>query len=321
MNPEREVTPPPGFSTLTPIPSTDPNNLPPITTSTLTTRSNPKITPNHNASTSAHHEPVISPAFVEANFEELESLLRARRRQVRNTEMRRELEYSSDDYDEEMEMEPRPQSQGVTHSAMRIGSPSSRRTNGRSVSFKGIPERVPTRREGTMAEGSNGRSQQRKSTQVNLPPLLAAHLGRNEAEVPPQPSHASGVGGNPPLFSMGGNLPLNCTYPQFYTQAYPQNLYSPINGQPGNQIFQQTTVPFGHPIAYPPYTMNNSYHFNMSTPYHPYPNQTPSGIPPTITRILASLWAQSLIIACTRNPQVPQRLSLDGSKTIHYPMA
>ena len=64
--------------------------------------------------------------------------------------MRRELEYSSDDYDEEIEMEPRPQSQGVTHSALRIGSPSSRRTSRRSVGFKGVPERAPTRREGVI---------------------------------------------------------------------------------------------------------------------------------------------------------------------------
>lgn len=117
--------------------------------------------------------------------------------------MRRELEYSSDDYDEEMEMEPRPQSQGVTHSAMRIGSPSSRRTNGRTISFEEILVRAPTRREETMAEGTNGRSQRRENMQVNLLPLLAAHLGRNEVGFPPQPSHTSGVGGNPPLFSMG----------------------------------------------------------------------------------------------------------------------
>ena len=76
--------------------------------------------PNHHASTSANPEPVISPTFVEANFEELESLLRARRRQARNMEMRRELEYSSDDYDEETEMEIRPQVQGITPSTLRI---------------------------------------------------------------------------------------------------------------------------------------------------------------------------------------------------------
>ena len=54
-----------------------------------------------------------------------------------------------------------------------------------------------------MTEGSNGRSQRRENTQVNIPPLLAAHLGRNEVGVPLQPSHTSGVEGDPPLFNMG----------------------------------------------------------------------------------------------------------------------
>jgi hypothetical protein len=123
MNQEREVTPPPSFLTLTPLPATDPNGLPPITVSTFTTRSHLETTPNHHASTSANPEPAISPAFVEANYEALESLLRASRRQIRNTDMRRELEYSSDEYDEEIEMEPRPSAQGATPSALRIGSP------------------------------------------------------------------------------------------------------------------------------------------------------------------------------------------------------
>ena len=136
MNLEREITPPPGFSSLTPLPVTDTNNLPPITASTFTTRSNPEITPNHHASTSANPEPIISPAFVDANYEELESLLRARRRQNRNTEMRRELVYSSDEYDEEIEMEPRPSVPETHRPILRIGSPTTRRAGGRSVGFE-----------------------------------------------------------------------------------------------------------------------------------------------------------------------------------------
>jgi hypothetical protein len=117
-------------------------------------------------------------------------------------------------YDEEIEMEPRPQAQGVTYSALRIGSPSGRRMGRRSIGFEGVPERTPTRREGVIAKGSNGRSQRRENIEVNLPPLLAAHLGRTEAGVPLQPSHASGVEGNPPPFNVGGNLPPNGMYPQ-----------------------------------------------------------------------------------------------------------
>ena len=147
MNQEREVTPPPGFSTLTPLPTTDPNGLPPITVSTFTTRSHLETTPNHHASTSANPGPAISPAFVEANYEALDSLLRVRRRQICNIEMRRNLEYSSDEYDEEIEMEPRPSTPWATPSTLRIGYPVGRRTGGRSVSFEEIHEKAPTRRE------------------------------------------------------------------------------------------------------------------------------------------------------------------------------
>nr|GEV36187.1 reverse transcriptase domain-containing protein [Tanacetum cinerariifolium] len=48
-----------------------------------------------------------SPAFIEANYEALESLLRYRRRQMRNNDLRTNLEYFSEDYDEEQNIEPR----------------------------------------------------------------------------------------------------------------------------------------------------------------------------------------------------------------------
>ncbi|GKE18399.1 hypothetical protein Tco_1425976, partial [Tanacetum coccineum] len=46
----------------------------------------------YRASTLANHNPVISPAFVEPNYEALESLLRDRRRQMRNNDLQTELE-------------------------------------------------------------------------------------------------------------------------------------------------------------------------------------------------------------------------------------
>ena len=177
-------------------------------------------------------------------------------------------------------MKPRPSAPVATPSALRIGSPIGRRTGGRSVSFEGVPERAPTRREGVAGEGSNGRSQRRDNSEVNLPPLLAAHLGRTETGMPLQPSHASGVEGHQPQFNMGGSLPHNGMYPQFQIQSYPQNLYPPINSQPSNNHFPQVTTPYGQPVIYPPYTMFNSYPFNVNNPYAPYPNHTPSGAPP-----------------------------------------
>ncbi|GKG11178.1 hypothetical protein Tco_0342578, partial [Tanacetum coccineum] len=60
------------------------------------------------ASTSTNPNLVISLAFVEANYEALESLLRDRCRQMHNNDLRTELEYFNEDYDKEREMESRP---------------------------------------------------------------------------------------------------------------------------------------------------------------------------------------------------------------------
>nr|GEU98190.1 reverse transcriptase domain-containing protein [Tanacetum cinerariifolium] len=47
--------------------------------------------------------------FRESNYEIIESLLRDRQRKIRNEDLRTELEYFNEDYDEEHEMEPRPE--------------------------------------------------------------------------------------------------------------------------------------------------------------------------------------------------------------------
>nr|GEU90915.1 hypothetical protein [Tanacetum cinerariifolium] len=101
------MTSPPGFSTLTPIPGPNTNELPPITTSTFTVRSIKNTPLAYRAFTSANHDPMISPAFVEANYEVLDSLLREHRRQMRNKDLHTELNYFSEGYGEEREMEPR----------------------------------------------------------------------------------------------------------------------------------------------------------------------------------------------------------------------
>ncbi|GJW74721.1 hypothetical protein Tco_0134091 [Tanacetum coccineum] len=101
-----ELTPPLGFSTLTPIPSS--NELPPITVSTFTTTTLENTSLNNRVSTSANPDTMIFPTFVEANYEILESLLRERQKQICNEDLRTELEYFSKDYEEEREMEPIP---------------------------------------------------------------------------------------------------------------------------------------------------------------------------------------------------------------------
>ncbi|GJZ04978.1 hypothetical protein Tco_0538253 [Tanacetum coccineum] len=72
----REMTPPPGFSTLTPISGPNANELPPTTTSAFSARTPENTSLAHRASTSANPDPIISPAFIEANYDVLESLLR-----------------------------------------------------------------------------------------------------------------------------------------------------------------------------------------------------------------------------------------------------
>nr|GEY39814.1 reverse transcriptase domain-containing protein [Tanacetum cinerariifolium] len=67
------------------------------------------------ASTLNNLEPMISPSFVEYNYEVLESLLRERRKHMRNEDLRTELEYFSKEYDEEREMERGPREPGKLH--------------------------------------------------------------------------------------------------------------------------------------------------------------------------------------------------------------
>ncbi|GJT19022.1 hypothetical protein Tco_0877728, partial [Tanacetum coccineum] len=139
MTSGREMTPPPGFSTLTPIPSS--NELPPITVSTFTATTLENTPLNNHASTSANPDPMISTAFVEANYEILESLLRERRKQIRNEDLRTELKYFSEDYDEEREMEPRPVRIREATPVLRTRSPRARRQRERAVDFEDVSNR------------------------------------------------------------------------------------------------------------------------------------------------------------------------------------
>nr|GEV20622.1 hypothetical protein [Tanacetum cinerariifolium] len=96
--------------------------LPPITTSTFTIRSPKNMPLTKRASISANPDPVISPSFVESNYEVLESILKDRRRQVYNEDLRTELDYYSEEYDEEREMEPRPLGARETTPVLQIWS-------------------------------------------------------------------------------------------------------------------------------------------------------------------------------------------------------
>ncbi|GJS44315.1 hypothetical protein Tco_0569358 [Tanacetum coccineum] len=89
------MMPPPGFLTPPHIPSNTTSERLPITTIVFAATT-PENTPfAYHASTSTNPNPTISPAFVKANYEILESLLRERQRQIRNEDLQTELEYFS----------------------------------------------------------------------------------------------------------------------------------------------------------------------------------------------------------------------------------
>ncbi|GJV15983.1 hypothetical protein Tco_1361306 [Tanacetum coccineum] len=83
----RETTPPPGFTTPPHIPNINTTERPPVTTNVFAATTPGNTIFAYCASTSTDPAPVISPAFVEANYEILESLLRDRRRHIRNEDL------------------------------------------------------------------------------------------------------------------------------------------------------------------------------------------------------------------------------------------
>ncbi|GJW64678.1 hypothetical protein Tco_0116562 [Tanacetum coccineum] len=202
---EREMTPRPSFSTLTPIPSLNANELPPITVSTYTATT-PKNTPLiHRASTSPNPDPMISPAFMEANYEVLESLLREQRKQIRNKDLRTELEYFSEEYDKEREMEPRLVRVREITPVLCI------------MNFEG-------------GRPSKHRVDNNRSSGKSLPPLLAARLGRSENNQSLQSSLTSAYEGSHPSTKIGGNPPPNGTHLSHYAQSFIPNSLQPSSG-------------------------------------------------------------------------------------------
>ncbi|GJX31991.1 hypothetical protein Tco_0241846 [Tanacetum coccineum] len=118
-------------------------------------------TPTFTSLCAANPHPMISPAFVEANYEVLESLLREWRKQIHNEDLQTELEYLSED----------------SHAKRKSG----------------IIQRIPKKGRGRVERNAKGGrpsepgANGNRGHSINLPPLLAAHLGRNE-NGEPQPN-------------------------------------------------------------------------------------------------------------------------------------
>nr|GEV84265.1 putative reverse transcriptase domain-containing protein [Tanacetum cinerariifolium] len=98
---------------------------------------------------------------------------------IRNEDLRTGLEYFSEDYEKEQEMKPRPEPNKEATPTLQLRSLMIHR-----------PSKIETRENGNIG--------------VNLPPLLAAHLGRNESGKPLQSSLTFVHRGHQPSINIGG---------------------------------------------------------------------------------------------------------------------
>ncbi|GJU63494.1 hypothetical protein Tco_1245329 [Tanacetum coccineum] len=96
-----------------------------------------------------------------------------------NNEVRAKLEYSSEEYDEDIKMEPRS---ARATPILRVRSLRVRRPRGRVVEFLEAPNRDGSSLEGAFdgRRPSERRVEDGASYGENLPYLLASHLGRSE---------------------------------------------------------------------------------------------------------------------------------------------
>ncbi|GJX79192.1 hypothetical protein Tco_0327341 [Tanacetum coccineum] len=199
----------------------------------------------NRASTSANPDPVIRPTFVEAIYEVLESLLRDRRRQVRNEDLRTELDYYSEEYDEEKEIEPRlVRVREATH-VLRTGSPRVRRHGGRVMEFEEASNRYGSsvKRESDNRMPSERRVKEGGSLGGNFPPLLVAYLRRSENGQPLKSTLTSEYGGNQPSTNLGGNLPPNDTHNGSMYLSYAPSTSYPFYAQPINPLPNASMYP------------------------------------------------------------------------------
>ncbi|GJV19150.1 hypothetical protein Tco_1368170 [Tanacetum coccineum] len=195
------MTPPPGFSTLTPLPGPKASELPPITASTFTARTLENTPLTNRVSTLNNPDPMINPAFIKANYEKE-----------------------------------------------------------RVVEFKDAPKREGSRVERNK-EGGRPLGQIAEDNGpygMNLPLLLAAHLGRSENGQPLQSgslqaTHEPSFQGSGGSFSFGGP-------PTYYSHGG-YALQAPAGG----------SVPTSHRLIHPSGVFPDNYPFN-SQPMYPLPN-------------------------------------------------
>ncbi|GJW54396.1 hypothetical protein Tco_0098481 [Tanacetum coccineum] len=211
---------------------------------------------NH-ASTSANPNPAISPAFVEANYEVLESLIRERKRQMHNEDLCTELEYYSEEQrGRVIEFEEAPN---------RDGSKVERESEVRSPSKQ-------------RAEGNENCHQSLNNSGGNLPPN-GTHLSYNAPSFIPNNIQPSSVQiptyANPypqPNAVMTYGQPSSYfSYAQGSTPSFEGVLTFHSYGGYVSQAPMSNHGPTPNGSTYPPNAFPNSYPF-YTQPINPLPN-------------------------------------------------
>nr|GEX65370.1 hypothetical protein [Tanacetum cinerariifolium] len=224
------MTLPLGFSTPPHIPNITTSERSPVTT-TVFAATTPENTPfAYHAFTSTNPNPTIRPAFVGAYFEVLESLLREQRRQIHNKDLRTELEYFSEDYDKEREMEPRLESRRKATPTLRLRSPRVLRQPERVVGFEDALNREGNRR-GRNAEGIRPSKIEAREASVQEGHQPSTSVGRN---IPPNGTllshHAQ------PFISSSLHIPTGLT--PIHVNSYSQPYANLVHRQAPNLPFQ-----------------------------------------------------------------------------------
>nr|GEU52813.1 hypothetical protein [Tanacetum cinerariifolium] len=271
----REMMPPLGFSTPPHIPNVNTSERPPITSTVFVVTTPENTLFAYRASTSAKLNPVIGPSFVEANYEVLESLLRERQRRMlcewiiltfkfrfSNEDLRSGLEYFSEDYGEEREIESRPEPTKKTTPPLQSRSTGIHRQRERIVGFEEAPNREGSKA-GRNAKGSRLSKieiRENGNRGMNLPPLLVAHLGRNKSGQPLKSYLIFVYRHHQPTTNTGGiSLLTNGNPSTEGTSAYhSQGGYTP-------QTFTNNDMPSYNRSMYPVVTPSNS--TGSVTPY------------------------------------------------------
>nr|GEW64835.1 reverse transcriptase domain-containing protein [Tanacetum cinerariifolium] len=183
---------------------------------------------------------------IQANHEILKSLLGDRRRQIHNEDLQTELEYFSEDYDKELKMEPRPKRIREVTLPLRTRLPRVRGQRRRVVGFEETQSRERNRIKRNIEgnEPSEARAEENRRREMNLLPLLVAHLGRREDGQPPCSSLTSVHRGRQSSINTGRNLPPNGTFLSNHAQPFITNSVAAPN-----RFVHAYITPYSQPLA------------------------------------------------------------------------